>query len=92
MNEVPTLLCPDCGGDDMMAYRAQADGSPLIWMCRSCGSSFIFNEKYELQPYYLEIYYPVCPGCGNSMVADEHSAGGRSTRWICRVCGEEINI
>ena len=91
MNETPTLLCPDCGGD-MVAFRAQADDSPLVWLCRNCGSSFIFDEKYELQPYLLEIYYPACPGCGNSMVAGEESAESRSTRWICRFCGEEINI
>jgi transposase-like protein len=91
VNGASTFLCPDCGGD-MMGFRGQGDESPLVWMCRNCGSSFILDEKYELKPYLLEIYYPVCPGCGNSMVAAQEPAAGGSTRWICTVCGEEINI
>jgi DNA-directed RNA polymerase subunit M/transcription elongation factor TFIIS len=80
--------CPDCGGD-MMAHRAQAEAHLLIWACRNCGSTFTVNERYELQPYHLEIYYPVCPGCGNNMVA-AGAVAGQTTKWICRICGEEI--
>jgi transcription elongation factor Elf1 len=91
LNQTSTLLCPDCSGD-MMGCQYPEQDSPLVWMCRCCGSSFLLDEKYELQPYLLEIYYPVCPGCGNSMVTAQESAAGGSTRWICKVCGEEINI
>ncbi len=52
--EITTPDCPECG--DMMGYPSPQGGNFLIWTCRACGSSFVYDDSYQLQPYtFLEL-------------------------------------
>jgi len=39
----------------MMGYPEPERREFLIWSCRSCGASFVYDEEYNLRPYWLLI-------------------------------------
>jgi ribosomal protein L37AE/L43A len=41
--------CPDCGGD-MMGFAHPLRPEVLVWACRCCGATFIYDAEYRLQP------------------------------------------
>lgn len=40
--------CPECGGD-MMGYPHPLRREVLVWACRCCGSTFVYDPDYRLQ-------------------------------------------
>jgi ribosomal protein L37AE/L43A len=48
--ENATPPCPACGGD-MMGYSEPNEKRFIIWECRCCGASFVYDEQYSLQSY-----------------------------------------
>ncbi|MEO6456924.1 MAG: hypothetical protein ABIO92_01420 [Chloroflexia bacterium] len=52
--EIECPDCPQCGGD-MMGYPEPERQAFLVWSCRACGASFVYDEEYNLRPYWLLI-------------------------------------
>ena len=52
--EITVPDCPQCKGD-MMGYPDPERREFLVWLCRSCGANFVYDEEYNLRPYWLLI-------------------------------------
>ena len=93
--QIPNSKCPSCGAQMMTGYRAGDELNNLVWACRACGATFVYDAEYQLRPYYLELYIPACPTCGGDMLAqgpERDPRAGIGDTWTCKACGEVINI
>jgi len=39
--------CPECGGD-MMGFPHPVRKEALVWACRCCGATFVYDTEYNL--------------------------------------------
>ena len=56
--DITLPLCPECSGD-MVGFTSNPqapDEGFLIWSCRACGATFVYDEHYNLQPYVIGLF------------------------------------
>jgi len=53
VNPVPVPHCSECGGD-MMGYAHPLNRRALVWECRCCGATYVYDDEYNLRSLPLD--------------------------------------